>query len=522
MKTINKFFGYAVVAGSVVLAGCSDDFLQKNSLTAVSSETFWQSETDALNGLAACYDALQNIDLYNASPWHNGIFYWDCMTDNGGHFNWSGWMEGYEITNGIHSSSSWCVGDLWSASYEAIKRCNTLIGNMDRCGLDEATTKVYQAEAQVIRALMYTNLTMTFNDVPYLTEVQSLTDAEAPKMSREEIVPLVVADLKSAAAALPTDATRGHVTKGAALAALGRIALYNEMWSEAIDAYTQIINLGKYSLFSDYSTLFTEENEGCDEVIFAVRYEGPGASEGATFTAHWNTPLEAVNGTIDFADAFYYTDGTPCKDDKIFNDGFDLWNLNTARYDNRDPRLYTTLFTPGHSNWNGKTGLYGGAAASYSTIYVNKYYNSYDTSNSWDSGQDFYVFRYAEVLLGLAEAYIEADQNLFGAIELINQVRDRVGMPHVEDVEKTTSQSALRDIVRHERRVELGFEGLRLFDLYRWHLLKDAVDRINNEASKYELWYEYRNYRGECEYEWPLPQSEIDCNSQLVQNPLWQ
>lgn len=521
MKTINKFFGFAVIAGSVLVAGCSDEFLQKDSLTAVSASTFWQTETDALNGLAACYDGLQNIDLYNASPWHNGIYYWDCMTDNGGHFNWSGWMEGYEITNGIHSASSWACKDLWKACYETIKRCNTLIGNIDRCGLDEATTKIYLAEATVIRGLMYTNLTMTFNDVPYLDAVQSLDDAEAPKSTREEIFPKVIADLKAAAAALPVTADRGRITKGAALAALGRIALYNSQWSEAIDAYKQIIALGKYSLFSDYSKLFTEANEGCDEIIMAVRYEGPGKSEGATFTAHWNTPLEAVNGSIDFADAFYKLDGTPCTDDKIFNAGMDLWNLNTARYDDRDPRLYTTLFVPGHSNWNGKTGLYGGAAASYSTIYLNKYYNSYDTSNSWDSGQDFYVFRYAEVLLGLAEAYVEANQNLSEAIKLVNQVRARVGMPTVESVEKATSQADLREVVRHERRVELGFEGLRLFDLYRWHLLKDAVDRINAEASKYELWYEYRNYRGEQEYEWPIPQSEVDCNSQLDQNPLW-
>lgn len=522
MKTFNKIFGFAIIAGPVVLSGCSDDFLQKNSLVAVSSDTFWQTETDALNGLVACYDGLQHTDLYNASPWENGIFYWDCMTDNGGHFNWSGWMEGYEITNGIHSANSWACGDLWRACYEGIKRCNTLIGNIERCGLDGATAKQYVAEATVIRSLMYLNLTMTFNDVPYITAIQSLTDAKAPKTSREEIVPQVMADLKSIVADLPTNAEKGRITKGAALATLGRFALYNQKWSDAIDAYNQIINLGKYSLFPDYSQLFTETNEGCDEIILGVRYEGPGMSEGATFTAHWDTPIEAVNGTIDFADAFYKLDGTPCTDDKIFNNGFDLWNINTDRYNDRDPRLYTTLFVPGHNTWHGKTDLYGGAAASYSTIYVNKYYNSYQSSSdSWDSGQDFYVFRYAEVLLGLAEAYVESNQNLDKAIALVDQVRARVGMPKIEEVEKTATQEGLRDVVRHERRVELGFEGIRLFDLYRWNMLKDAVDRINAEGSKYGLWYEYRNYRGEQEKEWPIPQREIDCNSMLEQNPLW-
>ena len=143
-------------------------------------------------------------------------------------------------------------------------------------------------------------------------------------------------------------------------------------------------------------------------------------------------------------------------------------------------------------------------------------------SDSWDSGQDFYVIRYAEVLLSLAEAYIEKGTNLDEAVKLIDQVRSRAGMPKVEDVEGTgLPQDSLRSIVRHERRVETAFEGLRLFDLYRWHMLKDAVDRINNEAATYNFWYEKRNFRGEQEYVWPIPQADIDSNPNLVQSDLW-
>ena len=126
------------------------------------------------------------------------------------------------------------------------------------------------------------------------------------------------------------------------------------------------------------------------------------------------------------------------------------------------------------------------------------------------------------MLLSLAEAYVEKGTNLDEATKLVNEVRARVGMPSVESVEGSgLSQSDMRDIVRHERRVETAFEGLRLFDIYRWHLLKDAVDRINNEASTYNFWYEYRNFRGEQEYVWPIPQEDIDSNSKLEQNELW-
>ena len=532
MKTFRYSILVMLLAGMTTLTGCSDDFLQQDSKTAVSAGTFWKNADDAQSGLAACYDAMQNPFLYNdatnQSKWDGcGPLNMDCMTDNGGRFNWSGWMNGWDICNGIHSSSSRLVGEYWKANYEAIKRCNKLIDHIGQCGLDEATTARYKAEATVIRALMYINLTMTYHDVPYLTHEQSLKDANAEKTSRSVIVEEVMKDLKAAAQALPvTTDQRGHITKGAALAVLGRLALYNEKWDDAIDAYKQVIALNQYALFPDYTKLFSQENEGCNEIILAVRYEGPGKSEGSGIGGNWGSPLEAMNGTIDLADAFYKTDGKPCTDKKVCDHGADgaanLWSVNTARYKNRDPRLKATLFVPGMV-WGKNHDLYGGAAASYSTVYVMKYFDpNQPQSDSWDSGQDFYVIRYAEVLLSLAEAYIEKGTNLDEAVKLIDQVRSRAGMPKVEDVEGTgLPQDSLRSIVRHERRVETAFEGLRLFDLYRWHMLKDAVDRINNEAATYNFWYEKRNFRGEQEYVWPIPQADIDSNPNLVQSDLW-
>lgn len=520
-----------LLIATLTLGSCSDDFLQKDSLTSVSKNTFWKTSTDALEGLTACYDALQNGFLYNddknQGKWDGcGPINMGCMTDNGGRFNWSGWTPGYDICNGTHSSSSHLVQQYWTACYEAIKRCNSLIANVEGVDMADATKAQYIAEAKVIRALVYLNLTMTYHDVPYITTVQSLTEANTPKTDKATIVSGIKQDVKDAADILPvTPEQRGRITKGAALALLGRIALYNDEWDEAISAYTQVTQMG-YSLFPDYTALFTEDNEACDEIIWPIRYEGPGKDEGNAIGGHWGAPIEAENGTIDMADAFYMLDGTPCTDTKVCDTNADgtpnLWSPNTARYENRDPRLKATLFVPGMA-WGGNTNLYGGSAASFSTIYIMKYFNpSLSWSSSWDAGQDFYLIRYAEVLLSLAEAYIESNKNLDAAVSLIDQVRQRSGMPTVEQVEGTgLSQAALRDIVRHERRVELAFEGFRLFDLYRWHTLKDAVDRINTEAEKYGFAYEYRNYRGEQEYVWPIPLTELDSNSELTQHDLW-
>ena len=304
MKSINKFIGLALLSGAL-LTSCSDSFLQRDSLTESSSNTFWQTPDDALMALASCYDALQSNQLYNSDQYSLGPLYMDCISDNGGHFNWSGWMEGYDMAMGIHTPSSSIIGSYWKDCYEVISRCNVLIANIDRVDMDASQKAIYQAEAKTIRALMYINLTMTYQDVPFLTAPLTIDEAECEKTDRAAIVAHIMTDLQDAAEVLPQNASsRGHITKGAALSLLGRVALYNEKWDDAIAAYKQVQGLG-YSLDPSYAKLFTQSGETSPEIIFAVRYEGPGMSEGAAFNAHWNTPLEAMNGTIDLADAYY-------------------------------------------------------------------------------------------------------------------------------------------------------------------------------------------------------------------------
>lgn len=532
MRLINKFLTLSLAVGATMVTSCSDSFLQKDSLTEISSDTFWQTSDDAMMALTACYDALQSNWLYNSDQYTFGPLYMECISDNGGHFNWSGWVAGYDVAMGIQNSSSWVFSDYWNACYETINRCNLLMANIDRVEeLPEADKNCYKAEAIVLRALMYINLTMTYQDVPYLTEPLTLENAECEKTDRATIVENVMTDMKNCIADLPVTADRGRVTQGAAWAILGRLALYNEKWSDAVSAYREVMKLG-YSLYPDYDELFTQTGESCNEIIFAVRYEGPGQSEGASYNAHWNTPLEAMNGTINLADDYYVqATGKKTTDTnygEINNGVLDVTKPNAAHYADRDPRLYTTLFVPGMS-WNGRGGegaWYGGAAASLSTVYVMKFFDDTDTNNSWDNGQDFYVVRYAEVLLSLAEALVQSgsydESEVRGLVDQVRQ-RESVNMPKVEDVEGTgLSADQLLDIIKHERRVELAFEGLRLFDIYRWHELDEAVARVENERTSLGLAYEVRTYNGERDYVWPIPLNELTSNSKLEQHTLWQ
>lgn len=536
MKQLNKSLYLSALAGGIMLiSSCSDSFLDRHSLTEQPVETYWQTQEDAKMALTACYDALQDNYLYNNKEQRNlGPLFMDCISDNGGHFNWAGWLPGYDIPMSTHTPSSIIFSNYWRASFEVINRCNFLISNIAKVpNMNENIRKTMVAEAKTLKALIYTNLTITFQDVPYLTEPLTMGTSQQPKMSRSEIVNNILNNLKSCVNDLPTPdkAKRGRVTKGACYAVIGRLAMYNNKWDEAINAYREVLKLG-YEIDPSYSTLFTQEGETSKEIIFAVRYEGPGLGEGAGFNGHYNTPMVALNGTINLADDYYMKDTgkktTDTNYGELKNGSLLPDKPNPDHYLYRDPRLYSTLFVPG-MKWNGKGGgpgkWYGGAAASLSTIYVMKYFNPKDTKNSFDNGQDFYVIRYAEVLLSLAEALVQKggyDEN--EVIGYINQIRQRddVMMPKVEDVEGTgLPQAELLEFIKHERRVELAFEGLRLFDLYRWKELDKAIQRVEDERTSLKLKYEPRKFNGERDYVWPIPTGEIDTNKKLEQHPLW-
>lgn len=133
--------------------------------------------------------------------------------------------------------------------------------------------------------------------------------------------------------------------------------------------------------------------------------------------------------------------------------------------------------------------------------------------------------RYAEVLLSLAEALVQSgnydEAEVINYIDLVRQ-RSVNQMPKVEDVEGIDlSRDQLLQIIKHERRVELAFEGLRLFDLYRWKELDKAVERVEHERTTLGLSYEPRQFNGDRDYVWPIPTAEIDTNTKLEQHPLW-
>ncbi|MCM1066177.1 MAG: RagB/SusD family nutrient uptake outer membrane protein [Muribaculaceae bacterium] len=519
-----------LAAAGFGVTSCSDSFLDTSNPNQPSSTSFWSTEDDALMALTACYDAFQAGNLYNDNidGWKFGFLARETCTDNGDH-SWGNWMLGSSIAECSSGTNDECFSMYWNANYELIKRCNMLIDNIDRVPMDQDKIDAFRAEAIAIRALGYCNLVSVFRDVPYLTHTLTLAEAKAPKTDKKTIVDGVIADLKANLPKMPVkaDAQKGRLSREGGYAILGRIALFDKRYDEAIEAYKQVY--GKYTLFKsgdgtdyyrNYADLFTEGSEYADEVILGVHYVGPAQGEGQTFGVKWGAPMNAIEASMDLCDEYYCTDGKPITESPLFNN---VATTDPARYENRDPRLKGTCFVSGMT-WNGT--LYDFVNASFaasSKVAIRKWYTPEDITHEYDGSQDFYVIRYAEVLLSYAEALIEKNGNDATAISCIDEVRARVGMPSVANAEGTgLSKDRLREIVRHERRVELAFEDLRFADIYRWGDFAGMQTRMRNARATYGGGVlNHLAPRGAQDNVWPIPQGEIDTNDMLVQHDEW-
>ncbi|PZP43956.1 MAG: RagB/SusD family nutrient uptake outer membrane protein, partial [Pseudopedobacter saltans] len=240
-------------------------------------------------------------------------------------------------------------------------------------------------------------------------------------------------------------------------------------------------------------------------------------------------------------DEYETTNGLPIKNDPSYN--------SNNPYFNRDPRLSYSIIYPGMW-WN--TRYFN----SISTAGGDEFYNSSNGNRSktgyclrkycapladllHDPGSDvqglnFIVMRYPEVLLTKAEALIELNQNLGEAASLINQVRQRPGVNLPPIV--ASDQVTMRSQVRHERRVELAFEGLRWFDMKRWKIAETKMNgsvygvrpgTVNASTGALTLMGnnitvgDIRVFKADRDYYFPIPQVDIDLTPILKQNLNW-
>lgn len=518
----NKLILISLLA--VLFCSCKKDFLNRYPTDQYSNSSLWTSAADAAAALNGVY-----------SKWENGIyaegwlFRMDEASDNAVcPYSWESFTA---LGNQLLLTPTNSGAGKWD--FNTIQKANWFLANIDKTPMDENLKTRMKAEARFLRAYKYFIISQLYGDVPLVTT--NITTSEANSISRtskDSVINFVLDELDTAAVNLPdsySGSDVGRITSGAAWALKARVELFNQKYEDCKVSCQHV--MGKYSLFPSYAGLFRIQNEHNSEIILDVEYKEndsplwglgtlpPGSSGG------WYI----VGPTQSLVDTYETSNGKTIDDP---SSGYDLNNP----YQNRDPRLAATIIVPG-SLYNGK--YFDPVDASSVDYYVGYNYTGYsirkyiadlsDYKNIWNTGLDIPVIRYAEVLLTYAEAKIELNQIDNSVYDAIDQVRLRAGLP-ATDRTVYNSQTKMRELVRRERRVELAMEGLRWYDIQRWKIgpqtmtgtaLGCRTGTVDPNTGKYtptgpNIEAEQRTFKS---YLWPIPQSEIDADKSLTQNP---
>lgn len=402
-------------------------------------------------------------------------------------------------------------------------------------------------ESRVLRAYYYFELIKRYGNVPLVTKTLTISDnANLPQTDFNEVINYIVSEIDAVSGNLQSDwrifdeARDGRITQGAALALKSRALLYaasplhnpsNDVskWQDAAKAAYDVIALNIYSIDPDYENLFLSSNTvTSNETIWAVRLGATNTLEKENYPIGTPGGSSGITPSQNLVSAYEYM-GIPDPNDP---------------YANRDPRLGFTVVT-NNSTWNNRTiQIWSGGTddsslpnTSKTGYYLKKFLNpDLNLVQNESRLRNWIIFRYGEILLNYAEAMNEAygpdNDNGYGltARQAINAIRSRPGVNMPDII--ASGQSEMRDEIKHERRIELAFEGHRYWDLMRW---KDAENTLNqplkgiravkntDDSFTYsEFSVEDRIFVAPKMYYFPIPQTEISkSNGVLKQNPGW-
>jgi hypothetical protein len=495
-KYIETIMICLIGAASVLAVSCSD-FLDKNPLDQMTSQTFWKSESEANMALAGVYARLYSYPFSHT----DGDF--DCMA---GDISSNQSRAVINIAQGmVEATSGGPVSDIYNACYAGIASCNFFLDNVERTPVPEASLNRMKGEVCFLRAMFYFKLAQHYGGVPLYIKSVSIEEAKVKQSSKAEIIAQVIKDLDYAVANLPNTAyTDGHAVRGSALGLKARVYLHLSQWTEAADAANQVIQSGNFSLCDNYRTLFLASGQTNNpEIIFSLRYLNPDRS--SDIDIHWAW-WAYVNPRQELVDEYECTDGLPISSSPLYDAS--NWRLN------RDPRLLMTIkgFDDKVINSSGQEMGFAYNAPSGTGYEPVKHcdWDALPIDYSTKSEQDWILLRYADVLLMYAEAKNEASGPDASVYAAVNEVRERVNMPALPE---GLSKEEMRERIRHERRIELALEGVRWGDILRWKTAETYIPTLVDPGGT------QRRFDPAKHYLLPFPQSEIDVNENLEQNP---
>jgi hypothetical protein len=527
---MNKIFILLFVSG--ILISCNKQVLDKEPLDIISDANVWGDKSLVNAYLTHIYYEMYWLaNESGGAGWDGDGFYAEFEVNEVSDECFPQWRDWNPSTAFRYKYGNLTIGggllEWWG--YSTIRSINQFIERVPTSPLSPGEIKAKIAEARFLRAFCYFAMVKRYGGVPLITKVQSLNDPQDelyPKRDKEAaIYDFIISETDAIANDLPEEATGddlGRASKYAALALKCRAALYAGSIAEfgtvqldgvvgipadkaatyyqtAYDAADVIMKSNKYALYNNdadkvtnFRNLFLVKNNS--EAIFVKRHDNVNNFTGGNGWSidFFNCPRPQAwsrglydQAYLELAESFEHVDGTPGTLDRTaVQQG--LWTTEDL-WANKDPRFFATFYTQ-NSMWKGAKldfhrgirlpdgtiqtdGSYNGTLANGDQDYegtcigILKYLDeSHDNMAGANSGwptssQDWQIFRYGEILLNYAEAAFELGKPA-DALDAINQIRNRAGIAPLTSV--------TRDQIRHERRVELAFEGHRYWDLRRW------------------------------------------------------
>lgn len=534
---------------SLVFASCSEDFLKESPVGELTSEqiltadNFESAVVSAYAVLNGQFDEASNAFNSPASNWNFGDVVSDDAYKGGG---------GTGDQNQIHLMEIFAtdptVMDIerkWLALYEGIRRANLAIRLLNESADIDATLKAQRiAEMRFLRGHYHFEAKKIYGNICWVDETvdtkEKFYQVSNTDLTSDQQWSKIEEDFTAAYNVLPSSQEdAGRPTKMAAKAYLAKCYIFEEKWSEAASAATEVITSGKYQLQPNFSDVFLPENDNGQEIIFAVQQsinDGSPSNYNGSIGDRLMPPggpyasYGFLRPSQNLVNAFRTNaSGLPTFD-----------NVMVTESDNLDPRIDHTLARPGIPyldlglyDWTPREAtVYGPYSPKKRMISKNSPY--FLTVWPYVSALNYYIIRYADLLLWKAEAEIQLG-NLNEGMIYVNMVRERAkNSQYVQKLDgsgdaanylintytsfadKTEALNALQ----MERRLEFAQEGHRFFDLVRWGIAADVMNSYFESEKVLRSHLTNAHFiAGKNEYQ-PIPQSQMDLSQgNMEQNP---
>lgn len=546
MKTkINK---YIVVSLLLVLgaSSCSDDFLEDKKQYKYYDEEFYQGEDRVTQYVNNLY-----YDFFDGYKTPAAIRVGSFTTTEASYTEEIGGISNFinpniTLVNAQDGSGYYgpALRDAFdNVPYNRIRDCNAMLENLDVLGanLPQQFRDRIKGQLYYLRALQYFDLMRTFGGVPIVTKVQVATNSDEsiklPRATVAQVVNQIVADFDQAATLLPPNwdaANYGRFTKGAALAQKSRVLLtyasplFNKNWdtdnsrwdaalAAGLAAETQLTQDG-YGLYGtsakQWAEMFYSNNNAFNKEAITIKLLSDGNTGSLFSNNSWERTIRLASqggqgsGGVDVPKGMIDLFPTSTGARPVAGTNYDPFLF----FKDRDPRFYRTFGFSG-SYWpynntitttttqptvwayrwstNATTGVaYSMGNDVSSPAFVRKMSSPTvsNASNFQFSGTDIIEYRYAELLLNIAECYA-AKNDISNTLAYLGKIRNRVGIPSANNygIGTLASKYAAIEACLYERRVELAYEGKRFYDIQRWMLYSDDANLNDNTNAKLSI-----------------------------------